>query len=600
MTSPFDTYAPGYLDTSNEDAELLAAALKVSGMAELGVTGVKRAGGYVDEEFLPQLRGRKAVQTYKEMAENEPLVGALLFTIDRLLRNVEWRVEPGGKTAEDTKAAKHLETCKDDMETSFDDFITEVLSMLPYGWSWHEVVYKRRAGLWQKDPRHMSKFNDGLVGWRKMPIRAQETLLRWAFDERGDVKAMIQLAPPRYQTVPLPIERSMLFRYKHHKGNPEGVSMLRTAYRPWFMKKRLEEFEAIGIERDLAGLPIVKIPAELLQSKPGTEGYKAVENFRKMVKTVRRNEQEGIVFPMAYDQDTKQPLYNLELLGGGGSRAFNVDQVIRRYEERILMTVLADFIMVGHQSVGSYSLHTDKTGIFRTSLNSIAQSIADVLNRQAVPRLFAANGWKLENLPTIVPSDVDSPDIAQLAQFMSAMAQTGVTWFPDPTMENFIRDAARLPKLDEDAQERVHQLQMRTEATEFATANAEYLMAQQQAQMAAQPPEMQAAAEGAQQGTAEAAHAETSGANEKEEAALAQQEAQVGEQSVAGAHERSLKERQMALQERAAQHDEKGSLHDRSLKEKELKIKAKDVAGKATLAQTKAKAAAIKKPAKKK
>jgi hypothetical protein len=36
--------------------------------------------------------------------------------------------------------------------------------------------------------------------------------------------------------------------------------MLRTAYRPWFMKKRLEEFESIGIERDLAGLPIMWLP----------------------------------------------------------------------------------------------------------------------------------------------------------------------------------------------------------------------------------------------------------------------------------------------------------------------------------------------------
>ena len=87
-----------YLDTSGEDKELIEASKRISGLRELGVTGLKRTGGYLDEEFLPQLRGRKAVQVYKEMSENEPLVGALLFAIDRLLRNLEWRVEPGGKT----------------------------------------------------------------------------------------------------------------------------------------------------------------------------------------------------------------------------------------------------------------------------------------------------------------------------------------------------------------------------------------------------------------------------------------------------------------------------------------------------------------------
>ena len=481
------------VDATGTDIAALKEIQGTSPFMELGATGLKRSGGYLDEEFLPQLRGRKAVQVYKEMSENDPLVGALIFTVDRLLRNVEWRVEPAGKSKEDKDAAKLVETCMDDMSHTWGDFISEVLSSLVYGWSWHEIVYKRRVSPWEKDPTKKSQYTDNMVGWRKMPIRAQETLLRWVFDESGDCIAMTQLAPPHYKTTVLPMDRSLLFRYRHHKGSPEGMSMLRNAYRPWYMKKRLEEFEAVGVERDLAGLPIVKLPAEFLRARPGSEQAKTVEAFKRMVKSVRRDEQEGIVFPMAYDQDTKQPLYSFELMGGGGGRAFNTDGIIKRYEERILMTVLADFIMVGHQASGSYSLHTDKTGIFRTSLNSIAENIADTLNRHAIPRLFLANGWKPANLPKIVPSDVDSPDISQLASFMQSMAGTGVTWFPDPTLENFIRDAARLPKLDEDEQERLRQMQLRSEATRFAQANSEYVQAKQMLtqSMMGQMPEQQ-------------------------------------------------------------------------------------------------------------
>jgi len=471
-------------DTSVADMTSLDESKNASPFMELGSTGLKRAAGYVDEEFLPQLRGRKAVQVFKEMSENDPLVGSLLFTIDRLLRNVEWKVVPAGKTKEDKDAAVFIEEVMEDMSHTWSDFISEVLSCTIYGWSWHEIVYKRRGGQWTRDSKTKSKYSDGLIGIRKLPIRAQETLLRWVFDDTGDVRAMIQLAPPKYQTTVLPIERSLLFRYRHAKGSPEGVSMLRNAYRPWYMKKRLEEFEAIGVERDLAGLPIVKIPAEMLRAKAGTENAKTVEAFKKMVKSVRRDEQEGIVFPMAYDQDTKQPLYSFELLGSGGGRAFSTDAIIKRYEERILMTVLADFILVGHQSVGSYSLHTDKTGIFRTSLNSIANNIADVLNRHLLPRLFMANGWRPAALPTITPTDVDSPDITQLAQFMSSMASTGVTWFPDGDLENFVREAARLPQLDKDSVEKRRQMQQRTEATAFAQLNTEYIQSQQEVMMA--------------------------------------------------------------------------------------------------------------------
>ena len=90
-----------------------------------------------------------------------------------------------------------------------------------------------------------------------------------------------------------------------------------------------------------------------------------------------------------------------------------------------------------------------------------------------------ANNWRPAELPTIVPTDVDAPDIAVLAQFMSAMQMLGVTWFPDGDLENFVRTAARLPELDEDQLEMRKQMQMRAEATVFAQANTDYVATQQ-------------------------------------------------------------------------------------------------------------------------
>jgi hypothetical protein len=439
MTQPVDTA----LDGQPEDIPAIPL------FAEGGLTGLRRAAGYVDEEFLPQLRGRKAVQVYREMADNEAVVGALLFAIDRLLRNVDWRVKAGeGPQAQE--AADFLDGVMNDMSHTWDDFISEILTMLPYGWSWHEICYKRRVGPWEKDPKNRSKFTDGKIGWRKIPIRAQETLFRWVFDEHGGTKAMIQMAPPYYQSVTLPIEKSLLFRVSSVKGNPEGRSLLRNAYRSWFYKKRIEEIEGIGAERDLAGMPIARVPMRLLTAQPGTKDADTLAAFRKMVRTVRRDEQDGVIFPREIDPETKQDLYDFGLLSSGGSRQFDTNGIISRYEQRILMTVLADFILVGHENVGSYALHTDKSGLFRSAINSIAESIADVLNRYAVPRLFEVNGWKLDDLPTIEPSDVDPPDLTQLGQFMTSMSAAGVQWFPDPELEKFLRQAARLPELDED------------------------------------------------------------------------------------------------------------------------------------------------------
>jgi hypothetical protein len=470
---------------------------------ELGVTGVKRTGGYMDEEFLPALRGRKAVKVFKEMYLNDSMVGALMFAIDKLVREVEWKVTPVDQTEENIKAAEFVESCMEDMSHSWDDFIGEVLSCLVYGWSWHEIVYKRRLGPWEKDGSKRSKHTDGLIGWRKMPIRSQETLFRWSFDENGGIKGMIQMAPPKYTQTALPIEKCLLFRTSMAKGNPEGHSLLRQAYRSWYFKKRLEEFEAIGVERDLAGMPVAKVPSEYLSAKPGTPQHKTVEAYKKMVRGVRRDENEGLVLPLAYDPDTKQPLFEFELMGAGGSRQFDTNGIIQRYEQRILMSVLADFILVGHEQTGSYSLHTDKTGIFRAALNAIVKSIADTLNRHAVPRLFEVNGMKLDKLPTFEPTNVDPPDLNQLASFISATAGAGMQWFPDPELEKFVREIARLPEMSEDTVDFKRELLEQNQAMEFATSQMGLLGLKQKAEMTAQGYSPEQAEMAAQQPNAE-------------------------------------------------------------------------------------------------
>ena len=461
-----------------DDQKLVAEVNQSSGpLMELGVTGLKRSAGYLDEEFLPQLKGRKAVQVFREMADNDPVVGALLFAIMQLLKNVEWNVNPAGKSKDHANAAKLVETAMEDMSHSWQDMIMEIMSCLPYGWSWHEIVYKRCMGPWEKDGRHRSKYSDGLIRWRKMPIRAQETLHRWVFDETGDVRAMVQLAPPSYKQTVLPIERSLLFRAGHHKGSPEGRSMLRNAYRPWYYKKRLEEFEAIGIERDLVGLPVVKVPASWLKAAPGTPQAKQVDAFKKMVRGLRRGEQEGVVFPNSFDEETRQPLFSLELLAGS-SRQVQVRPTIEAYSTEILMTVLADFIKLGQAGTsGTYNMHVDKTGIFKASLNGIAQMIADVFNRHAIPRLFAVNGWKPAELPTIQPSDVDAPNLTELAAFLTQTANLGFVWGPDAELEKYLRQAANLPILGEtDMGKRTRDARMQ-ESTRYAEAQTAYLAA---------------------------------------------------------------------------------------------------------------------------
>ena len=113
---------------------------------EIGRIGQRRYGGVIYEEFLHELRGKRGIEAYREMSENDDVVGAILFAIEMLVRQTDWNVEPGGDSQADIDAAEFVESCMDDMQSTWIDTISEILSFLTFGWSYHEIVYKRRMG----------------------------------------------------------------------------------------------------------------------------------------------------------------------------------------------------------------------------------------------------------------------------------------------------------------------------------------------------------------------------------------------------------------------------------------------------------------------
>jgi hypothetical protein len=447
---------------------------KPANFTEIGTTGLKVYAGIVQEEFLPALKGTKAVKVYREMRDNDPTVGAVMFAIEMLMRQVEWKVvstessdgssdardrsrppgssllpldeTPGEQPSEDIgrregnanadPRAVFLGSCMNDMSDSWGSFITEVMSMLTYGWSWHEIVYKRREGQ-TGNPKTQSKFNDGLIGWRKFPIRAQDSLSRWVIGPDGGIKAMIQQSD-KGGTVEIPLSRSLLFRTSVAKDNPEGRSALRNCYRPWYFKKKIEEIEGIGLERDLAGLPMMTAPEGLdLWNDQDALAVTQRQLAEDIVRSIRRDEQEGILKPFGWE---------IQLLSSGGRRTFDTNAIISRYDQRIAMTVLADFIQLGHSNkFGSFALSKSKTTLFNTAMNGWMNMIRDVLNQHAVPQLLALNGMELADHPRLDHAEINVPDIEAIGTYLKNLNASGMTIFPNPVLEEAALRAASLP-----------------------------------------------------------------------------------------------------------------------------------------------------------
>lgn len=384
-------------------------------MKPRGVPGVEFSSGYITEEFIRDLRWPRAGKIYQEMSSNDPVVGGCIYAIETMVRKVVWKVDENGAGQE---AAEFLESCMFDMqEQSWDDFISEVLSELIYGFSVHEIVYKVRRGPMERDLKFRSQYTDGKIGWQELPRVAQSTLKEWKFDKNGRPEAFIQdtsgLAGGDRGDVEIPLYGNLLFKTKSDKNNPEGFSLLRRSYRPWYFKKYLEEIEGIGVERSLAGIPVMQ-PKEgvPLFDPENEEMVELLDWAQSVVSGLRQDKTHGLVIPEGWD---------LHLLKGENASNLKVDETIRRYDNRIAVSMLADLLLLGGDRTGSFAMAETKYEMFLSSLETIVKSICNSLNTQAVPKLFAVNNMSLERLPKITTERIKDATVAELSMLLRSL-----------------------------------------------------------------------------------------------------------------------------------------------------------------------------------
>ena len=416
----------------------------------LGVAGDNVQNGQIRaDEFLPELRGKKAVRKYREMRDNDSTIGAVMYATEQVLRDVKLHVKPANDSAEAKREAEFVKSVLDDMDHTLDDHIAEALSFLSYGFAWFEVVYKRREGMQTQNLKKRSKYNDGRIGVRKIAARAPWTVNKFDVDDiTGDVLGLFQDTGRIGNTHYIPINKSLYYRTTSINGDPSGRSVLRNAYTSYEYLNNLQSIEAIAVERELAGIPVARIPAEYLGNDASGAQQGFVNNLRQILRDVKFNEQGYIILPSdTYpDKDgapTNTRLVDVELMSSNGNRNIDIDPIVRRYQHDIARSVLSEFLMLGSQG-GSYALSKSKTDLFLRALESYIQAIVDVLNKQLVERLWELNGLNYDLMPRIEAGDVAPHDLREIAAFLRNLNGANIDVSSHPEVIQDLMDIAEL------------------------------------------------------------------------------------------------------------------------------------------------------------
>ncbi len=414
-------------------------------------------------------------RTYASMVDDNSIIGAVVTALITLSRLVDIQIDSPNDSPEAEAEEDWLESVIDDMDVSFEHALTAIYSFYVHGYSLMEVIYKKRSGSGAYT-RASSKYNDGQYGISRLSIRPQMTLSGMYFNRDETIDYVEQFTPDNEQLT-IPGSRLLFFRTMSHNGDPYGRSLLRSSYRDYLFVQRLGELAAIGVERNLVGLPVLYVPSELLNHGNDPDKLRMFNNYVDLVTKLRKDEQAGVLLPSDTDPDTKQRYYSLELLKSPGQASAGIDVVdmIDRINLRITMSCLSDWLFLGNQRIGSFALSADKTSIFQAAVGAYVGTVAETLNTQLIPRLYAINGKQItENTPRFKAGAVSRAALDILGKFVESMSKAGMRTTGDTELENALRKIANLPTLDERGEARTVQdltAELALEAAEAAAAN---------------------------------------------------------------------------------------------------------------------------------
>lgn len=412
---------------------------------EIGSLGLKFNNGQIAEEARKELRFPHCIKTYDLMEQNITIASALSI-VNVIASRTPYYLEAYDKSEEHVKRRDFVEGCFKDMTHTLDEFIREAMTINKYGFSIHEkVFYFRRF-------ENGSRYDDGLIGIKRLPIRAQSSIKGWKFDTNTrELRGVYQYKPKWDEFLHrftldtndakfLPRDRILHFRDNSTNGNPEGKSRLAYCYSHWRKLQQILETEEIATVKNLNGVPVVKIPALYMSEDASPEQKQTFQVFKDGVTKLGIGEQQSIIIPSDVDENGK-PYFDFNIVTSSASNISAISAIVKTRSDQLLQALFADALIMAQ---GTSSAVASKQDMLIMLVESLLQIIFDQINNDLIPDLFARNGWDATKTPALKYgklANLNFADYAKAIQQLKATKMIAVT----PDNLNFIAEVMQLP-----------------------------------------------------------------------------------------------------------------------------------------------------------
>lgn len=126
--------------------------------------------------------------------------------------------------------------------------------------------------------------------------------------------------------ISIPWQKVVMMTYSATQSQPTGQSPFIGAYTAWREKKLLEEYTLVGVTKDLAGMPMLRLPASILEEAakdPSSPSGVMVSQLTTDIANLHAGDQAAMTLPSDTINETGGSgahKYSLEFLGVSGSK----------------------------------------------------------------------------------------------------------------------------------------------------------------------------------------------------------------------------------------------------------------------------------------
>jgi len=375
------------------------------------------------------------VHVFDRMRRTDTQIASLLRAVTLPLRGVAWTLD--GEGVDPAVAAFVADELKLDGGqrrrggVSWGEHLREVLLALAWGFAPFETVYELGPARTPGAPARVAHL-------RSLALRPPRTLTEVRVTPDGDLLGVTQ-APPNDTvgrdralvagTTPndvfIPRDRLAYYCLDREGADWTGTSLLRAAYKDWYLKETLVRAAGQAVDRNSMGLPVVEYE---------DDGDR--ELALQIAQAARAGETAGLAIPKGR--------MGFALVGVSGQ---TVDPLpmIHYHDQAMTRAALAMFLDLGHDA-GARSLGETFVDFFTSSLRSIAEWVGATATDEVIRPLVALNFGPDTPYPSLVSEQITARHAAT-AEALKTLVDSGVVT-PDEPLEAQTRRAYGLPPAD--------------------------------------------------------------------------------------------------------------------------------------------------------